>query len=162
MRIPKRGEKGFTLIELLIVVAILGVLAAVVVPNVGRFLGRGEIEARRAEKHNIQAAVTAMMVDNNLATIPNPLIGFANATKDMSSYPDIASAVTTADKLNDPLGVAYDVGDDDGYLLYGHDRTSGAGTKVNYVSIKTAKYLYSAEADGTIHQWSDAGVEELD
>ncbi|MDZ4247521.1 MAG: type II secretion system protein, partial [Dehalococcoidia bacterium] len=87
MRIPKRGEKGFTLIELLIVVAILGVLAAVVVPNVGRFLGRGETEARRAEKHNIQASVTAMMTDNNLVAIPNPLIGFANATKDMSSYP---------------------------------------------------------------------------
>jgi len=30
MRLPKKGEKGFTLIELLIVVAILGVLAAVV------------------------------------------------------------------------------------------------------------------------------------
>ena len=45
MRLPKRGEKGFTLIELLIVVAILGVLAAVVIPNVGRFIGRGESEA---------------------------------------------------------------------------------------------------------------------
>ncbi|MDP2719514.1 MAG: type II secretion system protein, partial [Dehalococcoidia bacterium] len=137
MRIPKRGEKGFTLIELLIVVAILGVLAAVVVPNVGRFLGRGEIEARKAEKHNIQAAVTAMMVDNNLATIPNP-VGDAAASNLMNAYPDTISNVANLGKLKDPDGADYTDGTDTpGYLLYGHDRTAGAGTLVNYVSIKT-------------------------
>jgi type IV pilus assembly protein PilA len=61
---PKRGEKGFTLIELLIVVAILGVLAAVVIPNVGRFIGAGETEAAGTELSNVQTAVVAMMVDN--------------------------------------------------------------------------------------------------
>ncbi|MFC2008062.1 type II secretion system protein [Chloroflexota bacterium] len=72
MKILKRREEGFTLIELLIVVAILGVLAAVIIPNVGQFLGRGQTEAQRTEFHNISAAVTAMMVDNNIASIPNP------------------------------------------------------------------------------------------
>ncbi|MDP2730827.1 MAG: type II secretion system protein, partial [Dehalococcoidales bacterium] len=88
MRIPKRSEKGFTLIELLIVVAILGVLAAVVIPNVGRFIGRGTEEAKDTEFSNMQAAVSAMMVDNELSLLPNPV---TTSTNNMGAFPDATS-----------------------------------------------------------------------
>jgi type II secretory pathway pseudopilin PulG len=50
--------------ELLVVVAILGVLAAVAVPNVGKFIGKGKTEAYETELHNIQTAVMAMLADS--------------------------------------------------------------------------------------------------
>ena len=56
-----RGQKGFTLIELLVVIAILGAIAAVVVLNVGGFIGEGETQAQQVELHNVQTAVIAAM-----------------------------------------------------------------------------------------------------
>ncbi len=150
MRLPKRGEKGFTLIELLIVVAILGVLAAVVIPNVGRFIGRGESEAADTEFANIQSAVVAMMTDNGLETLPNPV---TVATGNMSLFPDSTSAVTV-DKLNDPDGTAYQAGDKNGFILYQHDinADNSVNTTVNYVATEMTKGTYTVDALGTVTQ----------
>jgi len=55
------GQKGFTLMELLIVVAILGVLAAVVIPRFTGLIGRGETEAAATELEVVQTAMVAAM-----------------------------------------------------------------------------------------------------
>jgi prepilin-type N-terminal cleavage/methylation domain-containing protein len=65
MRRVHRGEKGFTLLELLIVIAILGILAAVVVPNIGGFIGAGNIAASNTEAANVRTAAMAYYADNN-------------------------------------------------------------------------------------------------
>ena len=158
MKFFKRGQKGFTLIELLIVVAILGVLAAVIIPNVGRFLGRGQEEARRTEKRNLESAVINLMVENELSNIPNPVLPTGNATNDMTAFPDATSVAAGADKLNDPTDTPYQAGDQDGYVLYQHDKTADNGTTVlhNYVNFSSTTYFYCVDADGTVHQYVDA------
>ncbi|HEY51662.1 MAG TPA: prepilin-type N-terminal cleavage/methylation domain-containing protein [Dehalococcoidia bacterium] len=153
MRLPKRGEKGFTLIELLIVVAILGVLAAVVIPNVGRFIGRGESEAADTEFTNIQSAVVAMMTDNELDQLPNPV---GVATSDMAAFPDATSDWNNGGKTTDINGNSFGAGDRAGFILYQHDMLGDTAntTLVNYVATQTTKGTYTVDAYGTVTQQS--------
>ena len=58
-----RGQGGFTLVELLVVVAILGVIAAVAVLAVTKFIGTGTLEAAKTELHQAQTGVAACMAD---------------------------------------------------------------------------------------------------
>ena len=136
-------------------VAILGVLAAVVIPNVGRFLGRGKTEAAGTELANIQSAVVSMMVDNQLASLPNPVESDTNRTQDMSAFPDTTAA---ASKGYDTNGVQFVSGDGDGWVLYQCDRTGGGDTinLTNYVATSTASYWYTCDASGTVTQFDTA------
>jgi len=75
------GQKGFTLIELLVVIGILGAIAAIVVPNVGQFIGRGKTESYATELHNIETSVMALLVDDADSTLDSVPVG---AVTDMS------------------------------------------------------------------------------
>lgn len=61
-----RGFKyGFTLIELLIVVAIIGILAAIAVPNFLNAQVRAKVAKAESEMRGIQTALESFFIDNN-------------------------------------------------------------------------------------------------
>jgi Tfp pilus assembly protein PilE len=62
-------QTAILFIEIIAVVAILCVLFAIAIPHVGQMIYQSKIEARNAELHDIQTAVTEMLYDSNSGTL---------------------------------------------------------------------------------------------
>lgn len=116
----KRGEKGFTLVELLIVVAILGILAAVVIPNVVGLMGRGGAQAYETDQEVIQLSAATFYSDvhegwvddttplwgcNATATSADPAHYYPTALAVISDHRLVQSTTVfdTPDRPNNPL-----------------------------------------------------------
>ena len=65
-----RSKKGFTLIELLIVVAIIGILAAIAIPNFLEAQTRSKVARAQAEMRNLAVNLETYYIDHNLYPYP--------------------------------------------------------------------------------------------
>lgn len=108
-----RGEKGFTLIELLIVVAILGIIAAVVIPNISRFMITGELSAANSEAEQVKTAALGYFGENGV-------------------WPSNSQALTAAGYITGTLKADYAISTSYGWLVSANNTPTGWSSGIQF------------------------------
>ena len=145
---PARHEGGFTLIELLIVVTIIGIIAALSIPNLKNAMDRAKQKATMTNMKTLGNALEMYAVDHN--TYPKGLTDANAATVSGFLSPLYVRTVPPADEWDNPWHINTDAsGTIYTIISYGRDGVLGPSTG-GPVTDMNCDIIYS---NSSFYQW---------
>ena len=157
-----RKERGFTLIELLIVVAIIGIIAAIAIPNLLNAVQRGKQKRSMGDMRTTATAIEAYAVDNNIypnSGSPAALTAISNIAPTIE--PIYIKSTPRKDGWNNPMYYAMDAALQEYTLVsYGKNKVAEGNPLDAAPGTQTKKFgndiVYST---GSFIQWPEGRQE---